>query len=215
MRSTVRKNSVLVQNDFMGRVQQRRCGPMQIRSKRQFFALWEAGLLGNRTSIWRDPQEAYRVAFEQRNLVDVGFREIRKAGSTGAGAWCKATRGAFWETVHVWRALGRQFIMDDGVPNEKQTLMGEIVRTERGLEGFITLATPLPMRPAMAAGLMKHRSYLETRLLLEQYMDPSSRDDLDSILEMYPDHVVEFSCFSVNVGIFPRRNTMFWEVRNY
>jgi hypothetical protein len=188
---------------------------MQINSKRKFFSLWEAGLLGNRTNIWRDPNQAYAEAFIKRNLVDVGFREIRKAGSTGAGAWCKATRGAFWETVRVWQALGRQFIMDDGVPNEKQTLMGEIVRTERGMEGFITLATPLPMRPAMAAGLFKPRGYLETRLLLERFMDPSSRDDLDAILEMYPDHVVEFSCFSVNVGIFPRRNTMFWEVRLY
>lgn len=188
---------------------------MEIRSKRQFFALWEAGVLGNRTRLWRDPEEAYREAFLEMKLHDVGFRELRKAGSTGAGAWCKATHSQFWPTVHEWKRAGRNFIMDDGVPNEKQTLMGEIVRTEKGMEGFITLATPLPMRPAMAAGLMKHRGYLETKLLLAQYMDPSSREDLDEILEMFPDHVVEFSCFSVNVGVFPRRNTIFWECRYY
>jgi hypothetical protein len=188
---------------------------MEIRSKRKFFELWEAGVLGNRTRLWRDPGIAYIAAFQDLKLKDVGFRELRKLGSSGAGAWCKATKDQFWPTVREWQQAGRSFVMDDGVPSEKQTLMGEIVRTERGMEGFLTLATPLPMRPAMAADLLKPRGYLETRLLLEKYMDPSSRDDLDMILELFPNHAVEFSCFSVNVGAFPRRNTMFWEVRLY
>lgn len=188
---------------------------MEIRSKRKFFELWEAGVLGNRTRIWRDPDLAYEQAFMQMKLPDVGFRELRKSGSAGAGAWCKATRSLFWSTVYDWQRAGRNFIIDDGVPNEKQTLMGEIVRTERGMQGFLVVGTKLPMRPAMAAGLLKPRGYLETRMLLEKYMDPSSRDDLDMILELFPDHVVEFSCFSVNVGIFPRRNTLMWETRAY
>lgn len=197
---------------------------MEIRNKRKFFELWEAGVLGNRTRLWRDPEAAWSWGEWQsarrglpHNLLipEIGFREIRKPGSAGAGKWEKVPWSCVFETADRWKAEGREFVMDDGVPNEKQTLMGEIVRTERGMEGFITLATPLPMRPAMAAGLMKHRSYLETRLLLETYMDPSSRDDLDQILELYPDHAVEFSCFSVNVGILPHRNTMFWETRLY
>jgi hypothetical protein len=147
--------------------------------------------------------------------TQIGFREIRKPGSAGAGKWQKVPWPLVIETAQQWKSEGREFVMDDGVPNEKQTLMGEIVRTPRGMEGFLTLATPLPMRPAMAAGLLTPRGYLETRLLLEKYMDPSSRDDLDMILELFPDHAVEFSCFSVNVGIFPHRNTLFWETRGY
>jgi hypothetical protein len=203
---------------------------MEIRSKRQFFAMWEAGVLGNRTRLWRDPEEAFRWGANQdisKSIkatrkgsasfpgTEIGFRELRKPGTSGAGAWEKVPWPLVPETAKRWRKAGREFIMDDGCPDQYRTLQGEVVRTERGLEGFLETEGKLPMRPAMAAGHMKHRSYLETRLLLERYMDPSSRDDLDSILEMFPDHAVEFSCFSVNVGIFPHRNTIFWEVRRY
>ena len=203
---------------------------MEIRSKRQFFAMWEAGLLGNRTRLWRDPLEAARWGMERdinrcmcasrdgRKSFEgtmIGFRELRKPGSAGAGKWERVPWMLVPETALQWKREGREFIMDDGCPDEYRTLQGEVVRTERGLEGFLDLEGKLPMRPAMAAGHMKHRSYLETRVLLERFMDPNSREDLDSILELFPDHAIEFSCFSVNVGIFPRRNTLFWETRLY
>lgn len=105
--------------------------------------------------------------------------------------------------------------MDDGAPDHKRTLQGEVCRTERGLQGFLEIGGHLPMRQAMAAGLMKHYGYLQTKLLLDRYMDPSSRDDLDALLERYPDAAIEFTCFSVNAGVFPNRNCIFWEVRNY
>jgi hypothetical protein len=105
--------------------------------------------------------------------------------------------------------------MDDGAPDDKCTLQGEVCRTIRGLESYLEVGGGLPMRQAMAAGHMKHRGYLETKVLLERYMDASSRDDLDALLELYPDHTVEFSCFSVDVGVFPNRNTLFWETRLY
>ena len=71
------------------------------------------------------------------------------------------------------------------------------------------------MRLAMAAGHMRHCSYATVNALLEKFMDPSSRGDLDALLELFPDATVEFSCFSINVGVFPGRNTLFWEVRDY
>lgn len=196
---------------------------MQIRSKAQFFELWEAGVLGNRTRLWRDPLTAWYWGRDTNfssptmpdDLPQIGFRELRKPGTTGAGKWEKVPWHRVLETAERWKAEGRSFIMDDGCPDDKRTLQGEVCRTERGVEGYLEIGGGLPMRQAMAAGLMKHRGYLETRLLLEKYMDPSSQDDLDALFELYPDHAVEFSCFSVNVGVFPRRNTLFWECRLY
>lgn len=196
---------------------------MQIRNKQQFFEMWEAGLLGNRTRLWRDPLTAWYWGRDANlssetmpdNLPEIGFRELRKPGTVGAGAWEKVPWHRVLETAERWRTAGRQFIMDDGAPDDKRTLQGEICRTFRGLEGYLEVGGGLPMRPAMAAGLMKHRTYVETRMLLERYMDPSSREDLDALLELYPDAAIEFSCFTVNVGIFPGRNTLFWETRNY
>lgn len=198
---------------------------MEVRNKRDFFALWEAGVLGNRTRLWRDPREAflwgesvYHAQVMPKvywNFPEIGFREIRKPGSVGAGKWEKVPWHRVFETAKRWQAEGLDFIMDDGCPDDKRTLQGEVVRTERGLEGFLDIGARLPMRPAMAAGHMKPYGYLATRLLLDRYMDPSSREDLDALLEQYPDAAIEFTCFSVNVGIFPNRNTLFWETRNY
>lgn len=180
---------------------------MQIKNKTEFFKLWKAGVLGNRTNLWDNPQDAY-----DSKAPEIGFRQI---GKTGGGAWERVPRSAVFATARKWSSLGRIFIMDDGCPDWCRTLQGEICRTTRGMEGFLDTIGQYAMRPAMAAGHMKHYSYLSCRLLLERYMDPSSRDDLDAILELFPDAAIEFSCFGVNVGVFPRRNTIFWEVRNY
>jgi hypothetical protein len=203
---------------------------MRVANKREFFELWEAGVLGNRTRLWRNPEEAVKWAhqmewarsFQSPSFGDeitgewpeIGFREIRKPGSTGAGAWCKVPWWKVLDTAAEWQAAGRDFIMDDGAPDEYRTLQGEVCRTFRGMEGYLTMAK-LPMRQAFAQNLARHFSYLETRMALDRYMDPSSRDDLDALLERYPDAAVEFTCFSVNVGVIPYRNTLFWETRDY
>lgn len=194
---------------------------MEIRSKRQFFELWEAGVLGNRTQLWRDPLKAFEwgcnfASFalgRDPDIPMIGFREIRTGA--GAGKWERVPWHRVFLTAEQWRSENRKFILDDGAPDEYRTLQGEVCRTIRGLESYLEVGGSLPMRPAMAAGLMKHRGYLETKVLLDRWMDPSSRDDLDALLELYPEATVEFSCFSVDVGVFLGRNTIFWEVRNY
>lgn len=185
---------------------------MEIKSKAEFFRLWEAGCLGNRPLLFHTLQEALDSGCEF-----IGFRELNKAG--GGGAWEKAQNTPLGfkiiDTFQRWTALGRHFIMDGGCPNHLGTLQGEVCRTYRGWEGLIGLSNGLPMRPAMAAGLLVPRSGVVVKALLDSYMDPSSRDDLDAILDLYPDATVEFTCFSVDVGVIPNRNTIFWEVRNY
>ena len=84
------------------------------------------------------------------------------------------------------------------------------------MESYFAIGYGLePMRRTMAKGLHKHRGYLETKILLDTYMDPSSRDDLDSLFDLYPDSAIELTTFDINVGQFPHRNTIIWEVRNY
>ena len=167
-------------------------------------------MLGNRTRLWRSPFDAFRS-----EVPEVGFREIRSGNGAGAGAWCKVPRDKVFWTFDEWRRAGRNIIMDDGAPDEHRTMQGEICRTFRGLEGYISVGTKLPMRPDMAAGNMKHRTGSTILYLLDRYMDVNSRDDLEGLLELFPDATIEFSCFSVDVGHLPNRNTIFWETRNY
>lgn len=196
-----------------------------IKNKRQFFSLWEQGVLGNRTMLWRDLESALKSG-----VPKIGFRELNRGG----GAWELSERDKAIEVFQRWKAAGRVFIMDGSVPNNHSVAQGEICRTERGLETFICVRDGLtqftlhqlgkhpisasglpPMRVTIAAGVHKHRGSLASKLLLDHYMDPSSRDDLDTLMEAYPDATIEFTCFNVNVGVFPHRNTIFWEVRDY
>ncbi len=181
---------------------------MKITSKQQFFDLWRAGVLGNRTQLWDSPLDAFASG-----VATIGFRQI---GTAGGGAWCRVPRSEVLKTALDWQEAGRKFIMDDGVPNERSTIQGEVCRTFRGMESFLAIGHGLPpMRQTIAAGLHRHYGYLQTRVLLGHYMDPSSRDDLEALLELYPDATVEFTCFDVNVGNIPGRNTMIWETRDY
>lgn len=179
---------------------------MQIRSKAEFYELWKAGALGNRTKLTTSLEEA-----QSWHSAEIGFREVGKAGG---GAWTK-TAWINAPVIHAdWVKRGRRFIMDDSVPNDKQTILGEIGRGLTGLYGVIG-TTPLPMRPAAKQGLLLPRTGATILALLDRFMDPSSRDDVYQLLDLYPDATIEFSCFTVDVGNIPGRNTMIWEVRNY
>jgi hypothetical protein len=179
-----------------------------IDSKRKFYELWADGALGNRTQLFYTLDEAMASGVEK-----IGFRAMGRGG----GAWERASRRADVPEIYArWKAAGRTFVMDDGVPNDKTRMQGELVRRHLGIEGFLAVGTSIPpMRQSIAAGMHRHYGYLETRVLLQQFMDPASRDDIDALFERYPDAAIEFACFSVNVGVIPGRNTMIWEVRNY
>lgn len=184
---------------------------MQINSKAEFFRLWEAGVLGNRLQIWRDEYEARHACFTQ--LIDVvGFREIK----LGAGSLAIVDRRDIFSTAIEWRKLNRNFMICQSAPDHLATVQGEVYRTVGGWRGFI--AAPVlngqRMRESLRSNARDCRG-VEITELLDRYMDQNSRDDLEQLDELYPEHVVEFTCYSVELGQLPHRNTIFWEVRNY
>ena len=51
--------------------------------------------------------------------------------------------------------------------------------------------------------------------LLKGNLCPSSYEGMQTILDMFPDSIIEFSSYEINIGNIPNRNTVIWEVRNY
>ena len=51
--------------------------------------------------------------------------------------------------------------------------------------------------------------------IMRHYCDPCSYDDIRALLSEYDGSVIEFTVFDRDVGVFPHRNTIIWEVRNY
>lgn len=185
---------------------------MRITSKAEFFALWEAGALGNRNALFHNAKDAWRSGYPL-----LGFRELRRGGA-GAGKWQRVTRDAVYATAAQWDEEGRRYLIDSGTypcTDTNITLQGEVCRTVRGWEGYMGLCPGYAMRPAMAAGLMKPYQGPAVLALLTRWMDPSSMEDVRELLDMYPDATIEFTCFDRDTGVIPGRNTLIWEVRDY
>jgi len=177
---------------------------MRLNSKREFLAAWSEGRLGNRPRMWRTWQEA-----EQSGAPQVGFREL----GVPSGKHEVVPRGEIKATAERWS--NRPYFVDEAAPDHAAVLQGEICRTFRGLEGFLGIRTGRRMRDSIAQGLLLPRTPLQTTLLIREFADPSSCDDIYTLLEMYPDATVEFTCYAFNVGIISGRNTLIWEVRDY
>lgn len=179
---------------------------MQITSKSQFIDLYLAGVLGNRFQIWRDYKEAMKV-----DILDIGFREL---GSGGGGKFEMVLHNQIESTAKRWINEGRKFYLNASDSQETCTIQGEI-QYRLGWEGYIGLSRGLKMRDAMNAGYMKSTSGASTRSIMNIFMDDNSRNDVDEILDLYPEAVIEFGCYNREVGILLARNTIIWEVRNY
>lgn len=180
----------------------------QIRTKAEFFQLWEAGLLGNRLRIWRDPAVAL-----QEGADVVGLREV---GRGGGGAYAPATRATLAAVCQEWRAAGREFMICEAAPDHRATIQGEVCRTVGGLGGLLgRVVGGKRMRDSLRDGDLKPVRGAQVQAILATYMDPSSRDDLEALLDRYDGATVEFTCYELNVGMLRGRNTIFWEVRNY
>ena len=58
-------------------------------------------------------------------------------------------------------------------------------------------------------------SGLNAKIILQRNLSPSSLSDMESLLQTFPNDVIEFSSYSIPVGNIQGRNTVIWEVRNY
>lgn len=64
-------------------------------------------------------------------------------------------------------------------------------------------------------GVAKHATGIAACNLLKCHLNPNSYDDVAGLLDLYPDHVVEFSTTANCIGLLPHRNYVTWEVRKY
>jgi hypothetical protein len=92
-------------------------------------------------------------------------------------------------------------------------IQGEVTRAPGGLYLRYDTTPSLKMNEAMRVA--KDAFGLRAKLLLDHHLWPSSRDDMDALLDLYPGHVIEFSAHDCACGDQPHRNTLFWEVRRY
>lgn len=179
-----------------------------ITNKRRMYKLLMAGKLGNFAQVWGSLDEAlssgYTGIFSIRSLetsnpirrYHVPYEELQ----------------ATYDAIPADRkSAGMTFCQ--APPDDKRTIQGELMRDVGGLYFFYS-TLPLVMRDALDQD-GKHARGLQAKMLLQHYLEPVDYDMLMDLLDEYPDHVIEFSAFTVPVGVMPHRRTIIWEIRKY
>jgi hypothetical protein len=188
---------------------------MLITDKNSFLALYNSGLLGNRTRTWSTSDAAIAECD--------GTVTIRYQGRPGTGPRVyyqplATLRAKVAELVAMGFAEELMFFTEDP-PAEKLLLAGEFTRAGGGYCLRYTRAK----RPMLEAfGIDEHTvTGVSTLAILRHYLDPDSVKWLLHLSDRYGDEwhvespVIEFSTFSCYLGVVPRRNTIIWEVRSY
>jgi hypothetical protein len=55
--------------------------------------------------------------------------------------------------------------------------------------------------------------FMAARGVLLRNLTECDREDLNELMELYPNHVIEFSACDKPIGIYPHRKAVIWEIR--
>lgn len=180
-----------------------------ILNKRQFVKEYMKGTFGNRSPTWDNISEFLEHdrgpgPFHIRNRIRSAHTWYDIAGRNVPAVWEAALRAGYDP---------KDLYISQMAPTSKTLIQGEIQQTPAGIALFHTCVA-LPMREALAVN--SHQDYgiiaLET---LRHFMCVNSYEWMETLLDRYPGHVLEFSTYSCNFGTVPGRNTVWWECRLY
>lgn len=181
-----------------------------IRDKRTALAMLRAGQLGNTLRTWASVAamraDGYNGSVTLRYAVGntplCRYRVPNDQIESVIAAW--VAQGANVEDVQI----------NESAPDDRLVLQGEVQRLPGGLSMTYSREQK-PMREALRGDEVVHAHGLGALGVLERNLWPSDYSDLEALLELYPDSVVEFSCYEIPVGCIPNRAMVIWEVRNY
>jgi hypothetical protein len=183
-----------------------------ILNKRQMYDLMGRGAFGNRLKTW-SPCEW----LESCAPVPVGLRTMHLPGVQLPGYATQFSRTPdVADTILSWLDLGvseSNIVLTEGPPDDKLIFQGELTRDVRGLHFRYSTQKNISLRHAMPNA--KTADGLTALMMLQGAMTPGSYDDLMAVMDTWPDHVIEVSVWSVDVGDIPNRNAIIWEVRSY
>lgn len=184
--------------------------PPSIKSKLEFYTLYEKGFFGNRAMAWKTYEEIIESGW--RGQVCMRAKNGTQRKNVIYNIDLKKVPGK----IEDWKKFGipkEKISFNQSMPDKDLTIQGELMNSEKGL--YLLYTT---VKKPMNLGLREqelHTEGMKTNLMLKSYLSPSSYEDMKILLEMFPEDIIEFSSYRVNVGNIPGRNTVIWEVRNF
>lgn len=164
------------------------------------------GLFGNKLKSWDSVDDFLRDSYK-------GTISVRYKGLAGQFCYYNVTNinPIIDEIIHKG-GKRENIIINESAPDEFLTIQGELTRNEYGLYLFYSTKKG-KMRDCLKNGLSSKG--LKVNIMLKHYLTPNSYEDIMELLDLYPDHIIEFSTYNKCIGDCVGRNTLIWEVRKY
>lgn len=181
-------------------------------SKVDFVRRYKAGEFGNHSPTWDTVDEW----LEDRPWIKYGEKYHIRNRVAGGPTWYDVQ---YQSLPHIWNRVVAQgnrselLYVSAMAPTEKTLIQGEVQEGIWGLDLFYTTVRK-PMRDALQEKSFQVSGVIAVSLL-HHYLNAQSYDWLLYLLEAYPDHVIEFSCYDICWGTVDGFNTVYWEVRKY
>lgn len=178
---------------------------MQIKNKTQMYEMLRQGKLGNTLRTWVSEEDYLASGFRGRTSLrcrqpGVTFRHgLTHEEALREGRLC------------FEGCAPEDFIYCEAAPDWECVFQGEVQRGLYGVDLFWS-TDKSNHRVAMRGARQTHGVAAIT--LLQHYLDPQDFDDLMALLDLYEDHVIEFSVFRNPLGCF-NRTCVIWECRFY
>jgi len=188
----------------------------EIKDKEDYYFLYEKGFFGNKALTWNSVEEIAKSKWDKLICIR-GKRGIPRSKSR--------FNFTFEETINYLNELEREGIprekmtFNQSMPDENLTIQGEVTREGKlvGRSADYIYLTYSTIKEPMNLALEKETLYMQglnALFKIKGVMDAPSYDNLNELFELFPESVIEFSCYDIPVGNL-KRNTIFWEVRNY
>lgn len=182
-----------------------------IDSKARNVKLWDAGVFGNTLRMWHNVDDAVKdITYDGPYVLRSRLPDFKVRHGLPSK---EALLNAFKELEYKYKPT---VYVNEQMPDQLITIQGEVWRgAAPTFMPYMHYSTEKGhMKPCLALkGMSRHIEGTAVKLVLQHYLDVYANVIWD-LLELYPDHIVEFSAFSEGIGklLWP---LIVWEVRKY
>lgn len=182
-----------------------------IRSKREFNELAAKGLCGNTPLTWYSADEFLSSADDE-------FITLRSYEKADPRCRCHMPRQELKSEIKNLGFKEDEYYLSQTYDNTKETRLNAELTWVNGDWYMHYSLAPTVMREGLAKHGRHAFGYSATSIL-HQYTDANSLRDIHNLFDIYsPNHqypTIELTVTRSYFGIYPRRNTLIWEVRHY
>ena len=181
-----------------------------IAAKKEYYSLSESNFFGNKARTWNSVEEIINTKWKGKICIrsKKGIERTRTPFAMTLDETILKIKEFEKEGISA-----EELIFNESMPDEYLTIQGEVMRsTENYSLTYSTIKAP------MNIAFQKERLFAKGLIalnLLKENLCPPSYEEMQTLFDLFPDSVIEFSSYDISVGNVPNRNTVIWEVRNY